>query len=201
MSCTSCLSVGFILDTYFARQLDARVLGATTRTNSSAFHLGSKNRWRRNHPRTTEREAPTRMLAVLPTARSWSPSSFAFAAQPPVRAAFGCSDGFIPCATVFPPLQSALHGSKPQIEVASARRKLPDDDSTLPRLLMAVYTPLLRCATASDACNFACGLRTKQTGSCFQFPVLHFRGSDSYCGADLSCRRFRHPSSVRVFLG
>src|ERR1700756_3397682 len=59
----------------------------------------------------------------------------------------------------FPPntsrLQSALHGSKPHVEVASARRKLPDDASTLPRLLMAVYTPLLRCATASDACNFA----------------------------------------------
>jgi hypothetical protein len=55
----------------------------------------------------------------------------------------------------FPPntfrLQSALRGSKPQVEVASARRKAPDYDSTLPRLLMAVYTPLLRCATASDA--------------------------------------------------
>ena len=58
--------------------------------------------------------------------------------------------------------------------MASARRKLPDDDSTLPRLLMAVYTPLLRCATASDAYNFACGLRTKQTGSRFQVPRFAF---------------------------
>ena len=48
------------------------------------------------------------------------------------------------------------------------------NDSTLPRLLIAVYTPLSRCATASDARNLAGGLRTKQTGSCSQFPVLHF---------------------------
>ena len=63
-------------------------------------------------------------------------------------------------------LQSASHGSKRKVEVASARRKLPGNDSTLPRLLTTVYTPLLRCATASDPCNLACGLRTKQTGSC-----------------------------------
>jgi hypothetical protein len=48
------------------------------------------------------------------------------------------------------------------------------NDSPVPRLLTSVYTPLLRCATASDACNLACGLRNKQTGSCSQFPVLHF---------------------------
>ena len=73
-------------------------------------------------------------------------------------------------------LQLALRGSKPKIEVASARRKLPDEDSTLPRLLTTVYTPLLRCATASDTCNFACGLRTKQTGSCCQVPRFAFLG-------------------------
>jgi len=52
--------------------------------------------------------------------------------------------------------------------------KLPDDDSTLPRLLMAVYTPLSRCATASDACKLAAGYRLKQTGSCSQFPFCIF---------------------------
>ena len=71
-------------------------------------------------------------------------------------------------------LQSALHGSRPQVEVASARRKLPDNDSTLPRLLMAVYTPLLRCATASDACNLACGLRTKANGELLSVPRFAF---------------------------
>ena len=89
-------------------------------------------------------------------------------------------EGSVPCATVFSlntfRLQSALHGSKRKVEVASARRKLPDDDSTLPRLLTAVYTPLLRCATASDACQLACGLRTKQTGSCCQVPRFAFLG-------------------------
>jgi hypothetical protein len=54
-----------------------------------------------------------------------------------------------------------------------------ENDSTLPRLLMAVYTPLLRCATASDVCNFACGLRTKQTGSCCQVPRFAFLGLPS----------------------
>ena len=73
-------------------------------------------------------------------------------------------------------LQSALHGSKWKVEVARARRKLPDEDSILPRLLTTVYTPLLRCATASDVCNFACGLRTKQTGSCCQVPRFAFLG-------------------------
>jgi hypothetical protein len=84
-------------------------------------------------------------------------------------------EGSVPSATVFSPntfrLQSALHGSKRKVEVASARRKLPDDNSTLPRLLTSVYTPLLRCATVSDACNLACGLRTKQTGAALRFPV------------------------------
>jgi hypothetical protein len=62
-------------------------------------------------------------------------------------------------------LQSALHGSKRKAEVASARRKSPDDDSALPRLLMAVYTPLLRCATASDACNLAAGYGLSKRGA------------------------------------
>ena len=48
------------------------------------------------------------------------------------------------------------------------------NDSTLPRLLTSVYTPLLRCATASDACGLACGLRNKQTGSCCQVPRFAF---------------------------
>ena len=76
-------------------------------------------------------------------------------------------------------LQSALHGSKRKAEVASARRKLPDDDSTLPRLLTAVYTPLPRCATASDARNLAGGLRTKQTGNTSQVPRFAFLGDQS----------------------
>ena len=62
-------------------------------------------------------------------------------------------------------LQSALHGSKRKAEVASARRKSPDDDSALPRLLVAVYTPLLRCATASDACNLAAGYGLSKRGA------------------------------------
>jgi len=69
----------------------------------------------------------------------------------------------------FPPntflLQSPLRGSKPQVEVASARRKLPDHDSTLPRLLMAVYTPLLRCATAREACKLAAGYGLSKRGA------------------------------------
>jgi hypothetical protein len=73
-------------------------------------------------------------------------------------------------------LQSALRRSTPKFEVASARRKLPDDDSTLPRLLTSVYTPLLRCATASDACGLAGGLRTKQTGNTSQVPRFAFLG-------------------------
>jgi hypothetical protein len=42
------------------------------------------------------------------------------------------------------------------------------DDSSLLRLLTAVYTPLLRCAAVSDVRNFASGLRIKQMGSCSQ---------------------------------
>ena len=86
----------------------------------------------------------------------------------------------VACATVFPPILFACNrlctGSKWKVEVARARRKLPDEDSILPRLLTTVYTPLLRCATASDTCNFACGLRTKQTGSCCQVPRFAFLG-------------------------
>src|ERR1700745_3247206 len=86
-------------------------------------------------------------------------------------------EGSVPCATVFSPvtfrLQSALRGSKPPVEVASARRKLPDYDSTLPRLLTAVYTPLLRCATASDPGRGACGPRLSNRGRCSQVPHLH----------------------------
>ena len=70
-------------------------------------------------------------------------------------------------------LQSDLHGSKRKVEVASARRKLADDDSTLPRLLTAVYTPLLRCATASDVCNLARGHGLSKRGAA-RLPVLHF---------------------------
>jgi hypothetical protein len=73
-------------------------------------------------------------------------------------------------------LQSALRGRKPQVEVASARRKLPDNDSALPRLLMAVYTPLLRCATASELASVAAGYGLKQTGSCCQVPRFAFLG-------------------------
>jgi hypothetical protein len=83
-----------------------------------------------------------------------------------------------PGATVFSHntsrLQSALHGSKRKVEVASARRKLPDDESTLPRLLTAVYTPLLRCATASDACNFACGHGLSKRGAASGSPFRIF---------------------------
>ena len=74
-----------------------------------------------------------------------------------------------------------MHGSKPQVEVASARRKLSDHDSTLPRLLTAVYTPLLRCATASDACNLVGGLRTKQTGSCCHVPRFAYQATLPFC--------------------
>jgi hypothetical protein len=63
-----------------------------------------------------------------------------------------------------------------------------ENNSTLPRLLMAVYTPLLRCATASDACNFAWGLRTKQTGSRSQVPRFAFLGSHSYFPSRRSAR-------------
>ena len=50
------------------------------------------------------------------------------------------------------------------------------DDSNLPRLLTDVYTPLLRCATASDVGNFARGLKISERGASIRFPVLHFWG-------------------------
>ena len=67
-----------------------------------------------------------------------------------------------------------------------------ENDSTLPRLLMAVYTPLLRCATASDACNFACGLRTKQTGSRSQVPRFAFLGFASDASIQELLTRYEH---------
>src|ERR1700746_2004594 len=78
-------------------------------------------------------------------------------------------------------LQSALHGSKRKLKWLVQGGNYRRNDSTLPRLLTSVYTSLLRCATASDVCNFARGLRTKQTGSCCQFP---------FCISGLSKRRW-----------
>jgi hypothetical protein len=42
--------------------------------------------------------------------------------------------------------------------------------------MMAVYTPLLRCATASEACNLASGLRTKANGELLSVPRFAFLG-------------------------
>jgi hypothetical protein len=58
--------------------------------------------------------------------------------------------------------------------------------------------------------TLACGLRTKQTGSCYQFPVLHFWATIRASLRDvpramalwrkLRPRPFRYPPDVRVFL-
>jgi len=114
------------------------------------------------------------MLDVLATARSWFSSSFAFAARPVAHAAFGRLDGCVPCATIFLPILFTCNrlcaGVNRKLKWLVQGGKYREYDSTLPRLLMAVYTPLLRCATASEACNLACGLRTKQTGAALSSP-------------------------------
>src|SRR6201987_6301395 len=101
-----------------------------------------------------------------------------FRRAPSGSCSLGRLDGFIPFATLFLPILLACNrrcmGVNGKLKWLVHGGNYRENDSTLPRLLMAVYTPLLRCATASDACNIACGLRTKQTGSCYQFPVLHF---------------------------
>jgi len=73
-------------------------------------------------------------------------------------------------------LQSSLRGSKRKLKWLVQGGNYRTHHSTLPRLLTSVYKPLSRCATASDACNLACGLRTKQTGSRFQVPRFAFLG-------------------------
>jgi hypothetical protein len=67
-----------------------------------------------------------------------------------------------------------------QLRTTSARRKVPDNDSTLPRLLTSVYTALLRCATASEACNLAARYGLSKRGAATSSPFCVSGLSSAY---------------------
>jgi hypothetical protein len=81
-----------------------------------------------------------------------------FRRSPSGSCSLGRLDGFIPFATIFLPILLACNrrcmGVNGKLKWLVHGGNYRENDSTLPRLLMAVYTPLLRCATAAISSPF-----------------------------------------------